>query len=337
MIITPKEYKKKSSVPLVDFKPFLEGSQADKIKTGKEMVRIMKDVGFMYIINHGIPEADQKRMFEWSARFFSLDCGKKAKCEHPKTGAHHRGWSGTGREKVVQMVFDQQLIEELRQIPDIKESFDCGNENNKIYFNIWPDDDDIPAFKEFCCYYFKICDATSKLFLKAIALGMDLEEDYFIPFHSESDNQLRLLHYPPTDEKNLRNGKTERIAAHTDFGTLTILLQDVCGGLQVENPHKPGCFIDAPFIPGSLVVNTGDFLMRWSNDELKSTLHRVTAPAVDSTTGISRVRYSIPFFVSANKDKIVDCLPGTYSETKPKKYGPITSGEYLARRLNATY
>lgn len=325
------------SVPVVDFDPFLNGTTEARLLTAKEMVRVMKEVGFLYVTNHGINEADQKRMFEWSEKFFKLSEEQKAKCEHPPSGAHHRGWSKIGKEKVVQMVFDEKKVQDLRKVPDMKESFECGNENDKLYYNIWPNDEDIAGFKEYCQYYFNICAATSKQLLRAIALGMGLDEEFFLPYHSNSDNQLRLLHYPPTDEKSLKDGRSERIAAHTDFGTLTMLLQDDCGGLEVEMPGKKGCFISAPTIPGSLVVNTGDFLMRWSNDQFISTLHRVTAPPIDSKTGISKVRYSIPYFVSANKDKVVDCLPGTFSESSPKKYEPITAGIYLARRLNATY
>lgn len=325
------------SVPIVDFAPFLHGNKQQRSQTAQEMVQVMKEVGFMYVVNHGIPQEDQERMFEWSKTFFELTDEEKKKCEHPPSGAHHRGWSSVGKEKVVQMVFDKKNVEELRKVPDVKESFECGNENNTKYYNIWPDEGDIAGFREFCQYYFKICEAISKHLLRAIALGMGLDEEFFIPYHSDSDNQLRLLHYPPTDEKSLRESKTERIAAHTDFGTLTMLLQDGCGGLEVENPHKRGSYIPAPTITGSLVVNIGDFLMRWSNDKLISTLHRVTAPPMDSETGITKARYSIPYFVSANKDRVVDSLPGTFSESNPRKYEPITAGDYLAMRLNATY
>ncbi|QPG75301.1 hypothetical protein FOA43_002652 [Brettanomyces nanus] len=335
--MTTDEIKKEVTVPVIDFKPFLEGTAEGKENVGKKMIGAMRDIGFMYIINHGIPQSDQKRMLEWSASFFKLPDDKKMLCEHPKDGAHHRGWSAIGMEKVVQMVFDRAKISELRQHPDVKESFDSGNENNKECFNIWPRDEDIPGFREFCNYYFKVCETTADRLLRALALGLNLDENYLLKHHEESNNQLRLLCYPPTLEKNLREGKTERIAAHTDFGTLTMLLQDDCGGLQVEKPSNPGVFIDAPVIPGSLVINTGDFLMRWSNDQLKSTFHRVTAPPVDSRTGISKIRYSIPYFVSADRHKVIDALPGTFSEQNPKKYEPITSGEYLAKRLNATY
>ncbi|CDR48025.1 CYFA0S42e00122g1_1 [Cyberlindnera fabianii] len=326
-----------ASVPIVDFGPYLSGTPEGKAKVGREMVSVMKEYGFMYMVNHGIPEKDQHRMFEWSKAFFQLSNEQKMKCPHPKLGAHHRGYSSIGKEKVSQLVYDEAELERLRQVPDVKESFDLGNESNKKYYNIWPDENDIPGFREFCIYYFKLCDATGKKFLRAIALGMGLDEEFFLEYHDKSDNQLRLLHYPPTDEASLKNGKAERIAAHTDHGTLTMLLQDECGGLQVENPYNKGVFLPAPFIKGSLVVNTGDFLQRWSNDALKSTLHRVTAPPVDSETGISKARYSIPFFISANKDCNIDVLEGTYSTEYPKKYEAINAGDWLAKRMNATY
>jgi len=330
-------FHEESVVPIIDFQPFLDGTPEGKLQTGKSLVHVMKTVGFMYIMNHGIPVNEQKRMFEWSKRFFQMDVSKKQKCPHPKDGANHRGWSSVGKEKVVQMVFDEKKIEALRSVPDVKESFDLGNPESGNYTNIWPDDADIPGFKEYCLYYHKICANVSENLLKAIALGMDLHEDLLISYHQTTDNQLRLLHYPPVEELSLKNGKAERIAPHTDFGTLTMLLQDDCGGLQVEDPNNPGVFVPAPPIPGSLVVNTGDFLMRWSNDQLKSTLHRVTAPPVDSKTGITKERFSIPYFVSADKDKVIEALPGTFSEDTPKRYEPIKAGEYLSRRLNATY
>lgn len=325
-----------TGIPIIDFAPFLQGDEASKKEVGKNVVEAMKKYGFLYIINHGINSQTFEEAFKWSEAFFNLPIGEKKKCAHPENGAHHRGWSALGKEKVVQMVFDQKEIEKLRNIPDVKESFDTGNEDS-MYCNFWPDENAIPGFKQFCQQYFDINTNTSKHILRAIAIGMDLHEEFFLPYHSESDNQLRMLHYPPTDIEHLNSGKSERIAAHTDFGTMTMLLQDSCGGLEVEDPYIKGKFIPAPYIKDSLVVNIGDFLMRWSNDELRSTLHRVRAPPVESKTGMTKVRYSLPFFISANKEKTIECLPGTFSDKNPKKYEPINSLEYLSKRLNATY
>ncbi|CDK25859.1 unnamed protein product [Kuraishia capsulata CBS 1993] len=325
-----------STVPIIDFGKFLNGSEAERKLIAGDMVKVMREVGFMYLVNHGIAQELINEMFAWSARFFALDENNKNWCRHPEDGAHHRGWSHVGKEKVSQMVFDRDLVKQLRRQPDVKESFDLGNENG-YYSNIWPHDEDIPGFREFCNGFFACEDHTAKQLLRAIALGLGLDEEYLLNFHKTSDNQLRLLHYPPTETLALQTGEKERIAAHTDFGTMTMLLQDSCGGLEVEDPHIPGLFIPAPYIPGSIILNTGDFLMRWSNDVLKSTLHRVRAPPIDSKTGLAQRRYSIPYFVGADKDVVVDCLPSCHSALNPKKYESISSREYIAMRLRATY
>jgi len=94
------------------------------------------------------------------------------------------------------------------------------------------------------------------------------EDNFFDAYHVEQANQIRLLHYPGAPVDVFASGTKGRIAAHTDFGTCTLLFQDPedkWGGLEVEDPHKPGHFVPAPPIKGAIVFNIGDFLMRWSN------------------------------------------------------------------------
>lgn len=272
-----------------------------------------------------------------SSRFFSLPQEDKDKAPHPPYGWWHRGYSGIGREKVVQMVFDQDSIADLRKCPDFKESFELGREDDEHTPNIWFPEEVLPGFRKFMTGFFETCYKVELDLLKAIALGMDLPEDFFREYHTKKDNQIRLLHYPPVEAELLRDGKMERIAAHSDFGTMTLLFQDQVGGLEVEDMHEKGKFNPAPFVPGTIVVNIGDFLQRWSNDTLKSTLHRVRAPPM-TVEGMTKARYSIPYFVTADRDKTVDCLPGCYDEkARPKKYEPINAREYIEMRLNATY
>lgn len=240
-----------------------------------------------------------------------------------------------GREKVVQMVYDKKSIDNLRKCPDFKESFELGREDDERTPNIWFPEEVLPGFRNFFTKFFEICYEIELNLLRAIALGMSLPENFFQEYHTKKDNQIRLLHYPPVEAELLRNGSMERIAAHTDFGTMTLLFQDEVGGLEVEDIHEKGRFNPAPFIPGTIVVNIGDFLQRWSNDTLKSTLHRVRAPPL--VEGITKARYSIPYFVTADRDRTIDCIPGCASEDKPSKYEPINSREYIEMRLNATY
>lgn len=323
-------------VPLINFSGFIGGSPETRKEIGDQIFRAMRDVGFIYLQNHGIPQEDVDECFKWSKKFFAMPEENKMKCPHPPSGSHHRGYSSIGKERVSQMVFDESKLQELRKKPDMKESFDLGKEKD-IYCNFWPDESDIPGFREFMLKFHSTAASASQNVLRAIALGMGLEEEYFISFHNEANNQLRLLHYPPAKEDELKTGDRDRIAAHSDFGTMTLLMQDEVGGLEVEDPNHPGVFHPAPYIPGTIVINIGDFLMRWSNDILRSTLHRVRAPPVSTGTGYTKERYSIPYFVTANRNTVIDCLPGCWSENNPKKYTPICAREYIEMRLNATY
>lgn len=276
-----------------------------------------------------------------NAKFFSLPQSIKDKVPHPPEGWWHRGYSGLGREKVSQMVFDSASIEELRKIPDVKESFEMGKEDNDAMPNIWLPEEDLPGFRAFFNRFYGLCNQVELEVLRALAVGMGLEEDYFVNFHHNADNQTRILHYPTVEEDLLRRGKAERIAAHSDFGTITLLFQDEVGGLEVEDPYSKGTFRSVPYIPRTCVVNVGDFLQMWSNDVLKSTSHRVRAPpAVEGIEGQGKMipeRYSIPYFCGPDVEKTMECVPGCYGPDRPKKYGPTTVGEYINMRMNAIY
>ncbi|KAJ7696902.1 thymine dioxygenase [Mycena olivaceomarginata] len=120
----------------------------------------------------------------------------------------------------------------------------------------------------------------------------------------------------------LETEKIARIGQHSDFGSITLLLQDDVGGLEVEDPNVAGSFCPAPPIPGS-------------NDTIRSTIHRVRAPPPKSVCrrNDAAERYSIPYDFST----VVDCIPGTWSAERPKKYEPISAQEYIMKRMAATY
>ncbi|KAF5343415.1 hypothetical protein D9758_011816 [Tetrapyrgos nigripes] len=329
-----------SELPTIDFANFSDGTTEEAREIGQKFFAACRDVGFAYLVNTGIPQEKVDEMFAWSAQFFRLPLETRMKAPHPPEGWKHRGYSGIGVEQVSQMVFDPTELAAIRaKSPDFKESFDIGSETSAHVQNIWVPESDLPGFRGYCMEFFNVCkDFEMKKLLPALAIGLGLDRDFFFEYHSLGDNQLRLLHYPEAPADVFESGKKGRIGAHTDFSTGTLLFQDDCGGLEVESPNQPGVFIPAPPVPGAIVFNIGDFLMRWSNDTLKSTLHRVRAPPrKEGDSETTRERFSIPYFMSANEDKIIDCLPGCYGPDKPKKYEPIGAGEYINMRLNATY
>lgn len=120
-------------------------------------------------------------------------------------------------------------------------------------------------------------------------------------------------------------------------GSITLLFQDARGGLQVRSPK--GTFVDATPISDTIVINAGDLLARWSNDTIKSTKHRVVEPPPkpeDDGSDSYPPRYSVAYFCNPNFERMIEAIPGTY-EGSGKKYEGIKSGDYLVRRLTATY
>ena len=124
----------------------------------------------------------------------------------------------------------------------------------------------LPGYRKFMTNFYWECSKTSREILKAIGTGLGLKDpEWLLKFHSGHNNQLRLLHYPPIPAKELENQTSARMPAHSDWGSITMLFQDDCGGLEVENQHKSGEFIKALPLKNAIVMNIGDLLMRWSN------------------------------------------------------------------------
>ncbi|KAK7455780.1 hypothetical protein VKT23_010812 [Stygiomarasmius scandens] len=322
-----------SSISIIDFKAFLDGSR--RLEVSNAIVTSFKETGFVYLINHGVPKDKIDGMFEWSNRFFSQSLETKKLAPHPLEGTHHRGYSHVGMEKVSQHVYDPDEQKTLRQVADMKESFESGREDDEVQPNIWLPEE-YPLLMS--TNLGQICYGVEMNILRASAIGLGLPEDYLTNFHTKADNQLRLLRYPSVPLESLERDEIVRISAHSDYASITLLFQDHIGGLEVEDPKRPGSFKPATPVPGSMVVNAGDFMARWSNDTIRSTVHRVRAPpGLKTDNGMTPERYSIPYFCASDLDTVVDCLPGTYSDDNPKKYEAISAKQYIMKRLATAY
>jgi isopenicillin N synthase-like dioxygenase len=192
--------------------------------------------------------------------------------------------------------------------------------------------------------FFEDCKDLIHQILCALATSLKLPENQLKDTHLRSLFQLRLLHYPPVPTSLIRAEEKSRISAHSDFGTLTLLFQDSVGGLEVEDPNSPGIFRPVKPIPGTVLVNIGDLMERWSNGRWRSTVHRVVAPPVDESKSnnegdeILKARYSIPVFATADPDTVISALPGCWdSKGNPKKYEDTTAWGYVQMRMAALY
>ena len=195
--------------------------------------------------------------------------------------------------------------------------------------NIWPDrPTDLRAV--WLAYYRAMDDlATDLMRLFAIALGLD--EHHFDAAIDRHITNLTANHYPPVVGEPLPD--QYRKGPHSDWGSLTILYQDGTGGLEVLDRRTDG-WVDVPVIEGTFVVNIGDLMATWTNDRWRSTKHRVRVPPPERRA-VRRV--SIPFFHHPNWDAVIECLPGCTSPGEAPRFAPVTAGEYLLRKVEATY
>ena len=190
--------------------------------------------------------------------------------------------------------------------------------------------------------FFHDCATLVHHLLNALSLALSLPES-LSPAHSDELFQLRLLHYPPVSAAALRNNRKARISAHSDFGTLTLLFQDAIGGLEVESPPRSDTFHAVTPIQGTVLVNVGDLMERWSNGRWRSTVHRVVAPTTsadgdaDTSGDMCKARYSVPFFATADPNTVIEALPGCWSAENPKKHEAVTAWGYVQMRMAASY
>jgi isopenicillin N synthase-like dioxygenase len=184
--------------------------------------------------------------------------------------------------------------------------------------NQWPDAEALPDFRHTIIAY---CDAMERLckrMLPAYAMALDLTPDYFDAAFADPQYSLRLSHYPPAE---VGDAQQYGVAPHTDSSFLTMLAQSALPGLAIRLPS--GEWIDAPVVPGTFIVNSGDMLRRWTNHRLLSTPHRVI------NRNANRHRYAIPFFFDATYNYPMACLPTCQDADNPARYEPITYLDYM--------
>ncbi|KAF7195826.1 Proline hydroxylase buaE [Pseudocercospora fuligena] len=321
-------------IPLIDFSAFLSGDAATKKSTAQAILAGFQNAGFVYLSNHGIPDNELRNTFSESAKFFARPFAEKDQLAWTTPEAN-RGYSQPGREKVTN-VEGADDIEKVRaqEGADLKESIEIGKENEPGMPNQWPNDAAGNVFRDQMVTFFDLCKDLHVNIMRSIAVGLGIDEFWFDQYCDAGDNTLRLLHYPEVKADIFKkNDNQVRAGSHTDYGSITLLFQDMAGGLQVQSPT--GKFVDATPIEGTVVVNAGDLLARWSNDNIKSTVHRVVEPPTQSDT--HPARYSIPYFCHPNHDSMIHAIPGTHSAENPIKYEPVNCGEHLVKRLKATY
>lgn len=305
---------------VIDLDGLTSGDPKNTARIGANIGRACRDIGFFYVKNHGIPGTLLADVFAASRAFFASPAAEKDALSI-RRNKHNRGYVGLSTESLDPTHTDN------------KEAFNIGldlsPDDPEVQadapfrgVNVWPA---TPGFHDTTLAYFNAVWKLGVDLHEAIAADLALPPKYFADKLDRPMATLRLLHYPP---HSAARGDTLGAGEHTDYGSITLLLTDDAGGLDVR--RRDGTWVEAPPIPGAFVCNIGDSLMRWTNDIYVSTPHRVKNPP-------GRDRYSIAFFLDPNPEVSLACLPGCSSAENPPKYPDINAADYLRSRLDATY
>ena len=303
-------------IPVVDISPLVDGS--DPKSVAQLLHSTSQNLGFIYIKGHGIPEKVIKAARAGALDFFrSSDADKTT----VKISARHRGWLGQGFARM----HDDAA-------PDLKESFIWGYQDGAGNTpddhplrgkNQWPGF--LPELQQHAMEYFEYAHGVAHHLMRGFALGLGLDDNYFLRTSSRPLSRASFVYYPQQSEDL---GKEQfGVGPHTDFGVLTVLCQDAVGGLQVQNLN--GEWVHAPPIEGTLVVNVADLLARWTDGAYKSTPHRV----VNSS---GRERLSLVLAFDPDPDTLISANE-IYGADYAAKEEPITCGDYLVWRFHKAF
>lgn len=321
-----------SSIPVIDI-GVLRQKGAELPEVARQIGMACREYGFFYVVNHGVSLELQQRLEQQSAQFFERPPAEKMKINMERGGIAWRGYFPVGDELTSGK-------------PDLKEGIYFGTELAKDHplvragtpmhgTNLFPENN--PAFRDTVLSYMREVTALGHDLMAAFAMSLNLDPQFFYNNYTRDPLILfRIFNYPPPVNQEQRG--FWGVGEHTDYGFLTILKQDDCGGLEVKT--KDG-WIEAPPIPNSFVCNIGDMLDRISGGQYRSTLHRVR-----NTAG--RHRLSFPLFFDPAFAARVGLIPGLdknqIADDKDSRWDQAsvhdfqgTYGDYILRKVGKVF
>jgi isopenicillin N synthase-like dioxygenase len=313
------------TIPVIDLGPCFAGEPGAMERTARELRFALTEIGFYFIVNHGVPAEQVREVFRQAARFHAQPLDWKMKIRIDRHNVGYLPMRGdTLRTSTVQTVTKPNLNEALFVARDLPAGHpDVQADRRFRSANQWPGE--LPGFREVVVAY---CDAMENLVRKLMplyALALDLPAAYFDAPFREPQYKLRMTHYPHQD---VAADDEFGIAPHTDTSFLTLLAPNDVPGLAIRT--QSGKWIDAPALPNAYVVNGGQLLRRWTNDFFLATAHR----AVNRSGG---ERYALAFFCDSNIDWPIAAVPTTVGPDRPPKYPTTYYTDYMIEYQKRTY
>lgn len=308
-------------IPSLDLATFYGGDQNKKDQFVADLGAAFHSIGFVAIRNHFLTDEMQQKLYAAIRKFFALPDEIKKQYERSHL-AGQRGYIGKGKEHA-----------KGRNTGDLKEFFHIGQELSEQRLaaegypaNIWPDE--VSELKTVAVDVYRSLEKTGTYMLRAIALFLNLPENYFDDKIKNGNSILRPIHYYPIENPEAVPSDAVRAAEHGDINLITLLMGASADGLQVL--RRDGKWIPITALPDQLVVNVGDMLERLTNKLLKSTIHRVVNPPRQL---MNTPRFSIPFFMHPLSEMSLAALSGCIDSKNPKMWEDISAGEFLDQRL----
>jgi len=315
----------REEIPVLDIGPYLAGEMGALERLGEEMRYALENIGFYFVVNHGISQDLVDGVFEATKIFHALPLEQKMALAFnqdnvgyvPLLGSttRHSALNRDNKPNLVESFFVKRDL--ATDHPDVVAGKQFRGQN------LWPASS--PEVRRLAMAYADAAERLGVSLLPLYALALGLPPDWFSPAFREPMYTLRLSHYP---QQPAAADNTFGLAPHTDTSFMTLLPQNKVQGLSVRLPN--GKWIDAPAMPGTFLVNGGDLMRRWTNDRFLATPHRVINKS-------GQERYAAPFFMDCDYDWVMRCIPTCQPEQGEPSYPPITYAEYLAWYRSQNY
>jgi len=313
------------TIPVIDLGPYLAGETGALDRTATELRHALTEIGFYFIVNHGVPREKIAAMFAQVKRFHDQPLEKKLELKLDQNNTGYLPMRGnTLRTSTVQSGTRPNLNEAFfvkRELAPDHPDVLAGRRFRGL--NRWPDG--MPGFRDTVLDYCLAMERLVQKIVRIYARALDLPAEYFDAPFSEPQFSMRMSHYPHQD------GPAEDefgLAPHTDTSFLTLLAPNEVPGLSIRT--QSGKWIDAPAINNAYVVNGGQMLQRWTNDLFLATPHR----AINKSGG---ERYALPFFCDSNIDWPIAAVPTTVGPDRPPKYPTTWYTDYMIWYLKRNY